>query len=209
MRGWGTGWIGTLAGLMLAFGAGAASAGPTLTSPSGGDEHVVVAEQRSDSTAGPVDLRFEDELRLPILFEAEQQISLTMPEAGPEGLDLRFRVHPLLTVYVSADLSDALPRLDAVDGEAYWAPGVEVHVTRALSVFVEDFQPTSGVTGGDEDAQDVERAPERSWDGHQVALGVRYRDGRFEARGEVIAYTLSVSKRADGLGGLVTLRWSF
>lgn len=139
----------------------------------------------------------------------EESIELQMPHLPPESLMLRFKVHNMVTVYVTADLTSELARLDAMDGETYWAPGIEFHVTRTLSLFAEDFQSASSITGGGADP-DEEPAASRTWDGHQVSFGLQYRpNDQLLIRGEAIAYVLSLTDRGDAVGGMVSLVWVF
>lgn len=195
--------------LLLTLGSGAAQANP------------YVAREQAETTR--LDPQVEVELlevpvtlELPTLrtaslgdLEASQAIELRMGELAPEELALSFDLHPATTVYVTADLDAELPRLDALDGDTYFTVGVELHVTRALGLFVEDFQPASLVVG---DSEELQRHPPplRSWDGHQVSVGLRWNPcsrGRIEAA--AVLHVLSATQRTSSVGALVSLSVSF
>src|SRR5690606_10458204 len=157
--------------LLLISLAAPAAAGPLAPAAdaSSATDHAVV-QRLDDGDLGAPLRPFADpfELTLPRLpYDASPQaIDLRMEEPGPESLSIRVRVLPYLTLYVSADMSAELPRLDAVDGDTYFAPGAELHLTPTVSLFLEDFQPASGVVGGGPEEQEA-WIPRRSWDGHQ------------------------------------------
>lgn len=133
-------------------------------------------------------------------------LELRLGELPPETLQIEVQVTSWLTAYVLADLDAELPRLDAVDGDTYFAPGVECHLTDAVSLYAEDFQPASGVLGDDSD----EVAPDRSWDGHQVAMGARWQaSDRLQIEGAAVIYTLSRTGRSSAVGALASLTLAF
>ena len=127
---------------------------------------------------------------------------LRLPTPGPDGMQLAVTFERAWTFYVTADLSAELPRLDAVDGETYFTVGASFQVTRALSVFVEDFQPASMVIGG---ADPQEPAPRFSWDGHQVSVGGRLAVGRVAVSAAGVFYALSITDRRDGIGAIASV----
>lgn len=170
----------------------------------------VLAERLSPD----LDLRAELRLTLPGApsglgtfdadFDLDRPFAFRMPELPPESLSLRLPLGQVAVAYVWADLSDGLPRLDAVDGDTYFTPGVEVPLgTLGLRAFVEDFQPASGVVGVEDPD---EPPPVRSWDGHQVALGLRWEpvDG-VTVEAATVAYVLSATYREPGLGGYLSI----
>jgi hypothetical protein len=172
----------------------------------------VVRPGRPGSDASP--LEAATRLRLPhvapsaggltAVFDLDRPIAFRLPDLPPEELRIEVPLLRVATAYVWADLGDDLPRLDAVDGDTYFTPGLEVPLPApGLRLFVEDFQPASGVVGG---AERDAPAPRRSWDGHQVALGARWAvtaDVQVEA--ETIGYVLSATHREPGVGALVSV----
>lgn len=123
-----------------------------------------------------------------------------LAELAPESLELRIPLHRALCFAVSADLSGGLPRLDAIDGDTYFCAGFELSLNSEWVLFVEDFQPASGVVGGGP-FREGETAPAYSWDGHQFALGARWRlSERLELRAEARLYALSLTQRREAAG---------
>lgn len=123
-----------------------------------------------------------------------------MDELAPESLELRLPLHRALCFAVSADLSGGLPRLDAIDGDTYFCAGLELSLNSDWVLFLEDFQPASGVVGGGP-FREGETAPAYSWDGHQFAIGTRWRASeRLELRAEARLYALSLTRRPEALG---------
>jgi hypothetical protein len=142
------------------------------------------------------------------LAPTEEALRLGLPSQPPGEFVLRIRLHAAFSFYVTADLDSELPRLDAVDGETYFSTGAELRLTPLLGLFVEDFQPASGVIGDEELEENP--SPERSWDGHQVSIGLRVSPREdLEVRGEAIAYVLSVTDRSSGVGGMLTVSYRF
>ena len=134
-------------------------------------------------------------------------LELTLGELPPETLQIEVQVSSWLTAYVLADLDAEVPRLDAVDGDTYFAVGLEVSLTAGISLYVEDFQAASGVLG---DELWVETAPERSWDGHQIAIGARWQPtDRVKVEGAAVIYALSRTRRSRGLGGQASVTVAF
>lgn len=145
-------------------------------------------------------------------FDLDRPFAFLLPELPPESLRLQVPVGRFAVAYVWADLSDGLPRLDAVDADTYFTPGLEVPLgflrgvpfgVDHLRVFVEDFQPASGVIGG---TDPDEPPPARSWDGHQVAVGLRWEplEG-VVVEGATVAYVLSATRRDPGVGGYLSV----
>ncbi|RMG16955.1 MAG: hypothetical protein D6731_04990 [Planctomycetota bacterium] len=156
----------------------------------------------SDDPLASLDVRVRLELPPVRPTRAPQRIHLRLGALPPATLSLRVRLCAWAALTVSADLDSDLPRLDALDGETYWCPGLELRPARGLSVFVEDFQPASAVTGGSEG----EPAPQRSWDGHQIAVGLRLRPASgLRIEGATVLYALSASGRAGGVGATLSL----
>jgi len=123
-----------------------------------------------------------------------------LEELAPESLELRLPLHRALCFAVSADLSGGLPRLDAIDGDTYFCAGFELSLDPDWVLFVEDFQPASGVVGGGP-FREGETAPSYSWDGHQFAIGTRWRvSERLELRAEARLYALSLTRRQEAVG---------
>lgn len=139
-------------------------------------------------------------------FDLDRPFAFALPAPSPDGLRIDVTVGRV-TAYVWADMTSELPRLDAVDEETYFTPGLEVTVTPGLRLFVEDFQPASGVIGG---ADEEEPAPARSWDGHQAAGGLRW-DPLPGMTIEVAAlgHVLSATRRAATPGGMASLTLRF
>jgi len=193
--------------LLLAIG-GAAAAAPGPEARGSTPELVTdsrSAEAPDRAPAGAsLDLAVRIELT-PYAPPVEDVDPWRLPAAGPESLVLSLELHPALAVYVAADLGAELPRLDAVDGDTYYTTGVELRVLPGLAAFVEDFQPASAILGADEE----EAVPERSWDGHQVGVGLRLRGGRWSLEGAAVFAVLSASGRRPGAGGYVTLSARF
>lgn len=200
--------------LLLLSLAAPAAAGPLApaTDAHSATDHAVVARLDDGDLGVPLRPFVEPlELTLPRLpYDASPQaIDLRMEEPGPESLAIRVRVLPYLTLYVSADMRAELPRLDAVDGDTYFAPGVEFHLTPTLSLFVEDFQPASGVIGGGLEEEEP-WIPPRSWDGHQIGVGVRWQlHARVRFEGAAVIYALSPSHRASDVGASWSVAFAF
>lgn len=137
-------------------------------------------------------------------FDLDRPLELRLPELPPESLRLQLPVGRYAVAYVWADLSDDVPRLDAVDGDTYFTPGVEVPLaSTGLRAFVEDFQPASGIIGG---TDPDEPPPARSWDGHQVAVGLRWEPVEgVVVEGASVAYVMSATRREPGVGGYVSI----
>ena len=210
-----------LAMLTLSIGS-LAQAGPAVRDgrPSPAREHAEV--RRVDPDLGPLapatGARADDLLSLPVTLSLPRLLTgfpgpapaaacdLRLREQPPESLVLRIPVSNVFTVYLSADLEAELPRLDCVDGETYFSTGVEARITRSLTAFVEDFQPASMVLGADPE----EPAVARSWDGHQIAFGLRWVvSERVTAEAACVVYALSVSRRDEALGATAAITWSF
>lgn len=133
------------------------------------------------------------------------KIELRLEELAPEALELRLDLHPTTTLYLAADLDADLPRLDALDGDTYFVVGVELHVTRNLRLFAEDFQPASLVVGDAEELE-LEPPPLRSWDGHQVGIGLRWAPiPRAQLEAAAIFHVLSATRRASSTGARVSI----
>ncbi|HBP18234.1 MAG TPA: hypothetical protein DEA08_10630 [Planctomycetes bacterium] len=136
---------------------------------------------------------------------------LRLQDVASAELELRFAIHPKLWFEIGSDLDAELPRLDAVDGDTYFSAGFELLVDERLSIYVEDFQPASAFTGGgtfrmDED----EHPPSYSWDGHQLALGLRYQlHARVRFEGAGVLYALSPRQRSGGLGGYANVSFDY
>jgi hypothetical protein len=165
-------------------------------------------ERISDDLAG-FDLDLPLALALPRLqpLEVQQRYSPTMGDPGPASLSISVQVSRAVRVYVAADLDQELPRLDCLDGDTYWMPGVELALTKRLRVFVEDFQPASGIVGGGDEDEPI---PARSWDGHQVGVGARYQlSERVQIEAQATTYVLSGTNRGEGLGGMASLTLRF
>ncbi|MBL4847069.1 MAG: hypothetical protein JKY65_16235 [Planctomycetes bacterium] len=161
-----------------------------------------------------------EDLRVPSFMDLTEPVLLApsaFPRSTPsvwrqgvlpsDSLDLRFEIHATLCFLISADLDVELPRLDAVDGETYFISGFEFRVHPDLALFVEDFQPSSGIVGGDDDR---EPAVARSWDGHQIALGARWlASDRVRCEAALVGYVLSRTFRDEALGAYLNLTFTF
>lgn len=135
-------------------------------------------------------------------FDLDRPFAFRLPALAPEGLRLDVTLGRV-TAYVGADLASELPRLDCVDGETYFAPGLEVAVARRLRAFVEDFQPASGIIGG---ADPDEPAPARSWDGHQVAVGLRWEPvPGVTIEVAAVGHVLSATRRPASPGAMASI----
>lgn len=196
--------------VLLALTGPVAQAGPAgVGGRSAVEDAVVERWDRGDAVRNlfePIELALP---RRPVQ-RAYQPLEFRLGEQAPTSLALRIDFAGAGAFYVSADLSGGLPRLDAVDGETYFAPGIEVALVGGLNLFAEDFQPASGVVGGGADADEDPWVPERSWDGHQITVGLRWRpaDGVTVEAG-VVAYALSVSGRRDASGATGQISVSF
>jgi hypothetical protein len=148
--------------------------------------------------------------RAPSPWVSATRLSHRLPAQAPQGLQLRFEASPVVGFYVTADLDDeALPRLDAVDGDTYFTVGLDLRLTRWLTVFLEDFQPASGVIGSGVDPEE-EPVHDYSWDGHQVAVGARWQiNARVALKAELRALVMSQSDKQSGVGGAGFLTVSF
>lgn len=137
-------------------------------------------------------------------FDLDRSFAFALPELPPESLRLQLPIGRYAVAYVWADLSDGLPRLDAVDADTYFTPGVEVPLgATPFRAFVEDFQPASGIIGG---TDPDEPPPARSWDGHQVALGLRWEPVEgVVVEGASVAYVMSATRREPGVGGYLSV----
>ncbi|HBP23827.1 MAG TPA: hypothetical protein DEA08_39375, partial [Planctomycetes bacterium] len=168
----------TLAALLLLSLAGLASAGPyAYEGPSveRSPSELASAQAVIERSAGASELSAPLELELPRYRARALEVDpWRLEELAPEGLELRIPLHRALCFAVSADLSGGLPRLDAVDGDTYFCAGFELSLNRDWVLFAEDFQPASGVVGGGP-VEEGEAAPAYSWDGHQLAIGTRWR----------------------------------
>jgi hypothetical protein len=146
-------------------------------------------------------------LLAPSAFPRSTEPVWRLGELPLDTLELRIDCHPTLCFLLSADLDVELPRLDAVDGETYFIAGVEFRIRPDVALFVEDFQPASGVVRGDEDQ---ESAVARSWDGHQAAVGARWRaTDRVRREGALVGYVLSRTYRDEALGAYLTVTVAF
>lgn len=140
---------------------------------------------------------------------ASQAIELRMVPLGPDTLDVRVELHPTTVVYLSADLLAELPRLDALDGDTYFIVGFEFRLTRAVEVFVEDFQPASLVVGDPKELL-LEPPPLRSWDGHQISLGARWRPSAgVSLEAAAVFHVLSATRRSPSVGAMVSWKLEF
>ena len=152
----------------------------------------------------------EQPLRLALRAHPEQRAEptprfdlrddLRLPAAAPEGLRLDLHPHRKLTLYLSANLDPAiLPRLDAIDGEAYFSVGAELAVRPDWTLFVESFQSSAAVLGRDADPFDP--VVDMSWDGAQVSAGLRWAlHPRVSLDAAPVFYVLSESGRAASVG---------
>lgn len=175
---------------------------------------LVSAERLTPPTARALDLAADLHLTLPgsprdmgtldAAFDLDRPFMFLMPELPPESLSLQLPVGRYAVAYVWADLTDGVPRLDAVDGDTYFTPGVEVPLgATRFRAFVEDFQPASGVIGG---TDPDEPPPARSWDGHQVAFGLRWEPvPGVLVEGATVTYVLSATHRDPGVGGYLSV----
>lgn len=191
---------------------------PALAEPATHDDHPLVPKSEASQLAhterwdaGMLDHAVSFELFLPAMAWVDYRLSgapeqYRLPEQMPEVIFLSVTPTPICTLYVTADLDDGLPRLDAVDGDTFFTTGVELHVTRELSLFAEDFQPSSMVLG-DDPAMPI---PLRSWDGHQAAVGARWSPtGRVTFVAQTVFYLLSASRRPSDVGGTVSVSVRF
>jgi hypothetical protein len=186
---------------------------PVLAAPGMASEHAVTTRsdtiERSWTRPSAWEERLELDLsaRLPSRARElpELHADLRLPSPGPETMRLSLSLHAAWSVYVTADLDAALPRLDAVDSETYFTVGTSVRVTERFSVFVEDFQPAGMVIGSGQE----EPAPAFAWDGHQVTLGARLDADRVRLEAAAVIYALSTTNRRSGIGavGSVTVRF--
>ena len=133
-------------------------------------------------------------------------IDLRLGELPPETLEIEIHLTSWLTLFILADLDAELPRLDSMDGDTYFAPGVQFHLTDTFTVYVEDFQAASGILGDESE----EIVPDRSWDGHQLSVGGRWQvSERLQIEGAAVIYLLSKSHRPNALGARVSLTLEF
>jgi len=195
-------------------------AAPALAEPTSRDDDRLAAKAKPEASqlarterfdTGLLDRSIRLELVLPayawtdpLLTGAPRQYRL--PEQLPEVVFLSFTPIPACTLYVTAYMDEGLPRLDAVDGDTFFTTGVELHVTPQLSLFAEDFQPSSMVL-----AEELEHpVPFRSWDGHQVGVGARWKvTPRVAVEAQTVFYVLSASRRHPGAGGVVSVTLLF
>ena len=187
-------------------------AGPAAVAGPAGQEGRSITEE-SAATRWDAPNPFEPvELTLPRRPAAPEwrPLEFRLGELPPATLALRVDLGAAATFYVSADLSGGLPRLDAVDGETYFAPGIEVQVAPGLRAFAEDFQPASGVVGGGAEADGERWVPERSWDGHQVTVGLRWLPlPGVTVEAGAVGYALSPSRRPDAVGATAQVALRF
>lgn len=136
---------------------------------------------------------------------------LRLQDEGEAALELRFAIHPKVWFEIGSDLDAELPRLDAVDGDTYFSVGFELLLSERLSLYLEDFQPASAFTGGGTFREDEdEHPPSYSWDGHQLALGLRYGlHQRVDFEGAGVLYALSPRQRSGGVGGYASLSFRY
>ena len=133
-------------------------------------------------------------------------LGLRLPPPAPVSFELLVGLGPLVDLYLGADLrGEARPRPDAVDGESYFTAGGELRITPGVGVFLEDFQPASTFVGAASD----EPAPSSRWDGHQVGLGLRWRQGRIQVQAGAVFAVLSATRRSEGVGALAELSLGF
>ncbi len=140
---------------------------------------------------------------LPAPSDLDGPIELVMPEAGPDGFRLEVQLDDV-TVYVASDLGGGLRRLDSLDFETYFVVGAELHLGRGVRIFIEDFQPAGMVLG---EVDEEEAPPDRYWDGHQIAAGIRIEPApgvSFEA--SPILYALSPTDRPSSFGVVASIR---
>lgn len=183
-------WI--LATLLLLSLAGLAKAEPYAhegASAPGSAGELASAQALIERNAGVFELSAHLELELPrYRTDAPEVDPWRLEELAPEELELRLPLHRALCFAISADLSGGLPRLDAIDGDTYFCAGFELSLDPEWVLFAEDFQPASGVVGGGP-TEEGGRTPAYSWDGHQFAIGTRWRvSERVELRAEARLY---------------------
>lgn len=199
-------WLGTLLGMGLLL---LGLQGQAFASPSDVRQSGDISGARADADLHRV--TFEHEIRLDLglpspvevaRFEAPDApwnapLRFRLAELPPESLFLRLPLGEVGNLYVTADLGADQPRLDAVDGDTYFSTGAELALVGGLRLFLEDFQPASGVVGGGV----VDVLPAMLWDGHQIQVGLRLdlAPGVCLEGGPVL-YALSASGRPDGVG---------
>jgi hypothetical protein len=143
------------------------------------------------------------------LGAASVSLDLDLPSLGEGGLFIRHQFHATFGVFVGADMTSYRPRATAVDGESYFSVGLEGHLTPWLTLYLEQFMPTSMVLGKEEAEVLLEPAKDYEWDGSQLSLGARATVGRFTLHAEVMAYVLSESGRDSELAARTGLAMSF
>jgi hypothetical protein len=232
MRGLGMPGLGLFVVGMVLFGTGEAFASPPPpSSPSGLDaaiRHAVLTRAGTDisrsSTSsdqldytqpgrlieGPIHLALETvRYRAPA---ADQGDPWRMPAGGllsTGTLAINIELSRYGVFYLAANLGDDLPRLDAVDGDTYFATGLSLRVTKNLSVFAEDFQPASMIVEVNDEQLAFEPPPFFSWDGHQISAGLRWEDSTWQVEGAAVLYTVSRTERESGVGFRVALSYRF
>lgn len=175
-----------------------AAAGPSTPRTSSGPAAPVLSPARLELVLPARPLEAAPSLSTPL--------GLRLPPPAPASFELRLGLGPLVDLYLGADLrGDARPRPDAVDGETYFTAGGELRLTPGVGVFLEDFQPASTFVGAASD----EPAPRSRWDGHQVGLGLRWRQGRIQVQAGAVFAVLSATRRSEGVGALAELSLRF
>jgi len=143
--------------------------------------------------------------------QVSSPIQLTLPEIGPEGLDLEIRSGSFLfkvgAEVVTGKTSVVMtPRLDCDTRDTYFWVRLQYDLLPTLSVYCESFQAAGSILGADT----TDAVQRYVWDGYQVQLGARWQPREWLAlEGGPVVYALSARGARGGVGGRVGLEVRF